>query len=83
MKGGAILRKKQFDKDFEFVLNKKQKNHLIDKSNALTVSGAEYIRLLIEQDILLEELKTTKEKSIELSNKLLAVQDKLKRKDKP
>ena len=75
------MRKKQFDKDFEFVLNKKQKNHLIDKSNALTVSGAE-IRLLIEQDILLEELKTTKEKSVELSSKLLAVQDKLKRKDK-
>ena len=47
------------------------------------MSGAEYIRLLIEQDILLEELKTTKEKSVELSNKLLAVQDKLKRKDKP
>ena len=76
------MRKKQFDKDFEFVLNKKQKNNLIDKSNALTVSGAEYIRLLIEQDILLEELKTTKEKSVELSSKLLAVQDKLKRKDK-
>ena len=76
------MRKKQFDKDFEFVLNKKQKNHLIDKSNALTASGAEYIRLLIEQDILLEELKTTKEKSVELSSKLLAVQDKLKRKDK-
>ena len=76
------MRKKQFDKDFEFVLNKKQKNHLINKSNALIVSGAEYIRLLIEQDILLEELKTTKEKSVELSNKLLAVQDKLKRKDK-
>ena len=54
------MRKKQFDKDFEFVLNKKQKNHLIDKSNALTVSGAE----------------------VELSSKLLAVQDKLKRKDK-
>lgn len=76
------MRKKQFDKDFEFVLNKKQKNHLINKSNTLTVSGAEYIRLLIEQDILLEELKTTKEKSVELSNKLLAVQDKLKRKNK-
>ena len=53
------MRKKQFDKDFEFVLNKKQKNHLINKSNALTVK-----------------------KSVELSNKLLAVQDKLKRKDK-
>ena len=77
------MRKKQFDKDFEFVLNKKQKNDLIDKSNALTVSGAEYIRLLIEQDILLEELKTTKEKSVELSNKLVAVQGNLKRKDKP
>ena len=76
------MKKKLYDKDFKFVLNNKQKNHLINKSNALTLSGAEYIRLLIEQDILLEELKTTKEKSVELSNKLLAVQDKLKRKDK-
>lgn len=75
--------KKLYDKDFEFVLNNKQKNHLINKSNSLFLSGAEYIRLLIEQDILLDELKSTKDKAIELNTRLLAVQDKLKRKDKP
>lgn len=76
------MKKKLYDKDFEFVLNNKQKNHLINKSNALMLSGAEYIRLLIEQDILLEELKVTKQQEIELNTRLLVVQDKLKRKDK-
>ena len=50
------MKKKVFDRDFEFVLNSKQKNHLINKSNDLNSSGAEYIRLLIDQDMLSEEL---------------------------
>ncbi len=73
------MRKKHFDKDFEFVLNTKQKSHLINKSNDLSVSGAEYVRLLIEQDIITEELKSTKNKAVELNEKLLIVQEKLHR----
>ena len=57
------MKKKYFNKDFEFVLNDNQKNHLINKSNDLSVSGAEYIRLLIVQDMLLEELSTNKIKT--------------------
>lgn len=76
------MRKKYFDKDFEFVLNTKQKSHLINKSNDLSVSGAEYVRLLIEQDIIMEELKSTKNKAVELNEKLLDVQERLKRRNK-
>lgn len=76
------MRKKYFDKDFEFVLNTKQKSHLINKSNDLSVSGAEYVRLLIEQDIIIEELKSTKNKAVELNEKLLDVQERLKRRNK-
>lgn len=76
------MRKKNFDKDFEFVLNTKQKSHLINKSNDLSVSGAEYVRLLIEQDIIMEELKSTKNKAVELNEKLLDVQERLKRRNK-
>lgn len=76
------MRKKYFDKDFEFVLNTKQKSHLINKSNDLSVSGAEYVRLLIEQDIITEELKSTKNKAVELNEKLLDVQERLKRRNK-
>ena len=39
--------KKQYERDFEFVLTDKQKQHLINKSNEINSSGAEYIRLLI------------------------------------
>ena len=73
------LRKKCFDKDFEFVLNKNQKNHLINKSNDLSVSGAEYMRLLIEQDILSEELSSLKDKKTDIEQKLISIQERLNR----
>lgn len=76
------MRKKHYDKDFEFVLNTKQKSHLINKSNDLSVSGAEYVRLLIEQDIITEELKSTKNKTVELNEQLFIVQERLKRRHK-
>ena len=73
------MRKKCFDKDFEFVLNKNQKNHLINKSNDLSVSGAEYMRLLIEQDILSEELSSLKDKKTDIEQKLISIQERLNR----
>lgn len=73
------MRKKYYDKDFEFVLNDKQKKHLINKSNDLLVSGAEYIRLLIEQDILLEDLSSVEKQNQELTEKLSCIQCKLNR----
>ena len=73
------LRKKCFDKDFEFVLNKNQKNHLMNKSNDLSVSGAEYMRLLIEQDILSEELSSLKDKKTDIEQKLISIQERLNR----
>lgn len=71
--------KKQYEKDFEFVLTDKQKQHLINKSNEINSSGAEYIRLLIEQDILSEELIKLQNKSLDTLDKLKAVKDKLNR----
>lgn len=71
--------KKKYDKDFEFLLSRKQKNHLINKSNDLSISGAEYIRLLIEQDIILEELTMIKRKDTFLNQRLSIIQHNLNR----
>lgn len=71
------MRKKQFEKDFEFVLSKNQKNYLINKSNNLYISGAEYMRLLIEQDMLLDELSNLKANNDKITERLTMVKYKL------
>lgn len=76
------MQKKQFDKEFEFALSTKQKNHVISKSNDLNYSGAEYIRLLIQQDILIEELIHLKKQTIKTINDLSVVNFKLNRNNK-
>jgi len=73
------MKKKVFDRDFEFVLNSKQKNHLINKSNDLNSSGAEYIRLLIDQDMLSEELIRLNKQTIKTISQLKDVKNKLNR----
>jgi len=73
------MKKKVFDRDFEFVLNSKQKNHLISKSNDLNSSGAEYIRLLIDQDMLSEELIRLNKQTIKTISQLKDVKNKLNR----
>lgn len=73
------MKKKVFDRDFEFVLNSKQKNHLINKSNDLNSSGAEYIRLLIDQDMLSEELIRLNKQTIKIISQLKDVKNKLNR----
>ena len=73
------MKKKVFDRDFEFVLNSKQKNHLINKSNDLNSSGAEYIRLLIDQDMLSEELIKLNKQTIKTISQLKDVKNKLNR----
>lgn len=73
------MKKKVFDRDFEFVLNSKQKNHLINKSNDLNSSGAEYIRLLIDQDMLSEELIRLNKQTIKTISQLKEVKNKLNR----
>lgn len=73
------LKKKNYEKDFEFLLNDTQKKHLINKSNDLSVSGGEYMRLLIDQDMLLEELSSIKDKNNELIEKLAVIQYRLNR----
>jgi len=73
------MKKKVFDRDFEFVLNSKQKNHLINKSNDLNSSGAEYIRLLIDQDMLSEELIRLNKQTIKTISQLKNVKNKLNR----
>ena len=73
------MKKKQYDKDFEFVLNASQKNHLINKSNDLNSSGAEYMRLLIDQDMLNEELVRLNKKITQTISRLREVKYKLNR----
>ncbi|MBO5095478.1 MAG: hypothetical protein J6B98_01205 [Bacilli bacterium] len=73
------MKKKVFDRDFEFVLNSKQKNHLINKSNDLNSSGAEYIRLLIDQDMLSEELIRLNKQTMKTISQLKDVKNKLNR----
>lgn len=73
------MKKKVFDRDFEFVLNSKQKNHLINKSNDLNSSGAEFIRLLIDQDMLSEELIRLNKQTIKTISQLKDVKNKLNR----
>lgn len=73
------MKKKVFDRDFEFVLNSKQKNHLINKSNDLNSSGAEFIRLLIDQDMLSEELIRLNKQTIKIISQLKDVKNKLNR----
>ena len=73
------MKKKVFDRDFEFVLNSKQKNHLINKSNDLNSSGAEFIRLLIDQDMLSEELIRLNKQTIKNISQLKDVKNKLNR----
>lgn len=73
------MRKKQFQEDFEFLLNSTQKKHLIDKSNDINSSGAEYIRLLIDRDILLEKLVSLNMQTNYVLSKLNNVESKLNR----
>ena len=73
------MKKKVFDRDFEFVLNSKQKNHLINKSNDLNSSGAEFIRLLIDQDMLSEELIRLNKQTMKTISQLKDVKNKLNR----
>lgn len=73
------MKKKQYDKDFEFVLNTSQKNHLINKSNDLNSSGAEYMRLFIDQDMLTEELVRLNKKITQTISRLREVKHKLNR----
>lgn len=71
------MKKKQFQEDFEFLLNSTQKKHLIDKSNDINSSGAEYIRLLIDRDILLEKLVSLNMQTNYVLSKLNNVESKL------
>ena len=73
------MKKKQFQEDFEFLLNSTQKKHLIDKSNDINSSGAEYIRLLIDRDILLEKLVSLNMQTNYVLSKLNNVESKLNR----
>ena len=73
------MKKKQFQEDFEFLLNSTQKKHLIDKSNDINSSGAEYIRLLIDRDILLEKLVSLNMQTNYVLIKLNNVESKLNR----
>ena len=73
------MKKKQFQEDFEFLLNSAQKKHLIDKSNDINSSGAEYIRLLIDRDILLEKLVSLNMQTNYVLSKLNNVESKLNR----
>lgn len=73
------MKKKQFQEDFEFLLNSIQKKHLIDKSNDINSSGAEYIRLLIDRDILLEKLVSLNMQTNYVLSKLNNVESKLNR----
>ena len=73
------MKKKVFDRDFEFVLNSKQKNHLINKSNDLKSSCAEYIILLIDQDMLSEELIRLNKQTMKTISQLKDVKNKLNR----
>lgn len=73
------MKKKQFQEDFEFLLNSTQKKHLIDKSNDINSSGAEYIRLLIDKDILLEKLVSLNMQTNYVLSKLNNVESKLNR----
>lgn len=73
------MKKKQFQEDFEFLLNSTQKKHLIDKSNDINSSGAEYIRLLIDRDILLEKLVSLNMQINYVLSKLNNVESKLNR----
>lgn len=73
------MKKKQFQEDFEFLLNSTQKKHLIDKSNDINSSGAEYIRLLIDRDILLEKLVSLNMQTNYILSKLNNVESKLNR----
>ena len=73
------MKKKQFQEDFEFLLNSTQKKHLIDKSTDINSSGAEYIRLLIDRDILLEKLVSLNMQTNYVLSKLNNVESKLNR----
>ena len=73
------MKKKQFQEDFEFLLNSTQKKHLIDKSNDINSSGAEYIRLLIDRDILLDKLVSLNMQTNYVLSKLNNVESKLNR----
>ena len=73
------MKKKQFQEDFEFLLNSTQKKHLIDKSNDINSSGAEYVRLLIDRDILLEKLVSLNMQTNYVLSKLNNVESKLNR----
>ena len=73
------MKKKQFQEDFELWLNSTQKKHLIDKSNDINSSGAEYIRLLIDRDILLEKLVSLNMQTNYVLSKLNNVESKLNR----
>lgn len=73
------MKKKQFQEDFEFLLNSTQKKHLIDKSNDINSSGAEYIRLLIDRDILLEKLVSLNMQTNYVLSKLNNIESKLNR----
>lgn len=73
------MKKKQFQEEFEFLLNSTQKKHLIDKSNDINSSGAEYIRLLIDRDILLEKLVSLNMQTNYVLSKLNNVESKLNR----